>query len=70
MTTEDVQAPVLPRIAPAELLVVLPALNEQDSVARVVREVRAAQPEATVLVVDDGSTDATAAPRRPRRARW
>jgi glycosyltransferase involved in cell wall biosynthesis len=60
MTTEDVQAPVLPRIAPAELLVVLPALNEQDSVARVVREVQAAQPAATVLVVDDGSTDATA----------
>lgn len=44
-----------------ELLVVLPALNEQDSVARVVREVLAAQPAADVLVVDDGSTDATAA---------
>lgn len=39
---------------------VLPALNEQDSVARVVHEVRVARPEATVLVVDDGSTDATA----------
>ena len=37
-----------------------PRVNEQDSVARVVREVRAAQPEAPVLVVDDGSTDATA----------
>jgi len=60
MTAEDVHAPVLRRIDPAELLVVLPALNEQDSVGRVVREVRAAQPEATVLVVDDGSTDATA----------
>lgn len=43
-----------------ELLVILPALNEQDSVARVVQEVRAAQPTATVLVVDDGSADATA----------
>lgn len=46
--------------AVGELMVVLPAWNEQDSVARVVREVRAAQPTATVLVVDDGSDDATA----------
>lgn len=42
------------------LMIVLPALNEQDSVAQVIREVRAAQPRATILVVDDGSTDATA----------
>ncbi|MCW2722613.1 glycosyltransferase family 2 protein [Pseudonocardia sp.] len=67
MTAEDLRpasaAPVpAPRgAATGELLVVLPALNEQDSVARVVQEVRAAQPAATVLVVDDGSTDATAA---------
>lgn len=55
---EAVPAPA-PRPAD-DLLVVLPALNEQDSVARVVHEVRRAQPGATVLVVDDGSTDATA----------
>jgi glycosyltransferase involved in cell wall biosynthesis len=63
VTAEDVRWPVVvpPRAATGELLVVLPALNEQDSVARVVTEVRAAQPAATVLVVDDGSTDATAA---------
>jgi glycosyltransferase involved in cell wall biosynthesis len=63
MTAEDVHAaPSLPPevILPGELLVVLPALNEQDSVARVVHEIRAAQPHAAVLVVDDGSTDATA----------
>jgi glycosyltransferase involved in cell wall biosynthesis len=63
MTAEDVHAaPSLPPevILPGELLVVLPALNEQDSVARVVHEIRAAQPNAAVLVVDDGSTDATA----------
>jgi glycosyltransferase involved in cell wall biosynthesis len=42
------------------LLIVLPALNEQDSIVRVLEEVRAACPEADVLVVDDGSTDATA----------
>lgn len=42
------------------LLVVLPALNEEASVAAVVAEVRRAQPRADVLVVDDGSTDRTA----------
>jgi glycosyltransferase involved in cell wall biosynthesis len=62
MNAEGVHAaqPLPQATVPAELLVILPALNEQDSVARVVREVRAAQPNATVLVVDDGSTDATA----------
>jgi glycosyltransferase involved in cell wall biosynthesis len=42
------------------LLVVLPALNEEASVAHVVKEARDAMPQSTVLVVDDGSTDGTA----------
>ena len=42
------------------LLVVLPALNEEESVAEVIAEVQRAQPTADVLVVDDGSTDRTA----------
>ncbi|MFJ4224640.1 glycosyltransferase family 2 protein [Microbacterium sp. NPDC089695] len=41
------------------VLVVLPALNEQDSVADVVREVCSTVPDALCLVVDDGSTDRT-----------
>lgn len=41
------------------LLVVMPAFNEEASVAAVVGEVRAALPNASVLVVDDGSRDAT-----------
>ncbi|CAH0133365.1 MULTISPECIES: glycosyltransferase family 2 protein [unclassified Microbacterium] len=47
---------------PLELsvLVVIPALNEENSVADVVRNVRSAVPTATVVVIDDGSTDATA----------
>jgi glycosyltransferase involved in cell wall biosynthesis len=44
----------------AGLLVVLPARNEEASVAHVVKEARDAVPESTVLVVDDGSTDGTA----------
>ena len=42
------------------LLVVVPALNEEASVAAVVQSVREAVPAAVCLVVDDGSTDATA----------
>lgn len=41
-------------------LVVLPALNEQDSVAAVIAEVRSALPGVSFLVVDDGSSDNTA----------
>ncbi len=44
---------------PLAVLVVVPAFNEQDSIARVVNEVRAAVPYAHILVVDDGSDDAT-----------
>jgi glycosyltransferase involved in cell wall biosynthesis len=41
-------------------LVAIPALNESTTLAAVVAEVRDALPLADVLVVDDGSTDATA----------
>ena len=46
------------------VLVVIPAYNEAASVASVVAEVRAALPAAEILVVDDGSTDLTAAVAR------
>ena len=45
---------------PRDLLVVVPAWNEQASVGHVIKEIGSACPEADVLVVDDGSTDATA----------
>jgi glycosyltransferase involved in cell wall biosynthesis len=45
--------------ASARTFVVIPALNEAASVGRVVADARAALPGATVVVVDDGSTDAT-----------
>lgn len=40
-------------------LIVMPALNEEASVAAVIDEVRRELPGATCLVVDDGSTDRT-----------
>jgi glycosyltransferase involved in cell wall biosynthesis len=46
-------------MTPQPLIVVLPALNEESTVAIVVKEVQAAVPDATVLVVDDGSVDRT-----------
>src|SRR3954469_16896849 len=45
-------------------LVFIPAWNEEDSVASVIADVREALPEADLLVIDDGSTDATAARAR------
>ena len=44
----------------SRVLVAIPALNESETVGRVIVEVRNAVPDADVLVVDDGSTDATA----------
>jgi glycosyltransferase involved in cell wall biosynthesis len=52
--------PIPPPMPPRpKVLVVLPALNEESTVAIVVKEVQASVPEATVLVVDDGSIDHT-----------
>lgn len=41
-------------------LVVLPTFNEAQSIEEVLRRTRAALPDATILVVDDGSPDGTA----------
>jgi dolichol-phosphate mannosyltransferase len=42
------------------VLVVLPTYNESENIDRVLRRIRDSLPEATVLVVDDGSPDGTA----------
>lgn len=46
------------------VLVVIPAFNEAGSVGQVVAEVQEAAPKVHILVVDDASTDATAARAR------
>ncbi|GAC1436385.1 MAG: glycosyltransferase family 2 protein [Solirubrobacteraceae bacterium] len=43
----------------SDLLVVIPAFNEAGRIGAVVREVGDAVPQADILVVDDGSADAT-----------
>jgi dolichol-phosphate mannosyltransferase len=42
------------------VLVVVPTYNEAENIDRVLRRIRSAMAEATVLVVDDGSPDGTA----------
>jgi dolichol-phosphate mannosyltransferase len=43
-----------------QVLVVIPTFNESENIERVLHKVRGALPDATVLVVDDGSPDGTA----------
>lgn len=43
-----------------KVLVVLPTYNESENIDRVLRRIRDSLPEASVLVVDDGSPDGTA----------
>ena len=52
----------------AGTLVFIPAWNEETNLSAVLEELRAVLPEADVLVVDDGSTDGTAAVARAHRA--
>jgi glycosyltransferase involved in cell wall biosynthesis len=61
--------PSLKTAASPRVLVVIPAYNEQGSVADVVREIRAVDEEYDVLVVDDGSGDDTSAAARSAGAR-
>jgi hypothetical protein len=50
-------------------LIVIPAWNEQDALPGTLRELRAHLPELDILVVDDGSLDATAQLAREAGAR-
>jgi glycosyltransferase involved in cell wall biosynthesis len=52
----------------ARIVAVVPAFNESGAVGRVVDEIRAACPEARVVVVDDASSDDTAAVAESRGA--
>jgi glycosyltransferase involved in cell wall biosynthesis len=50
----------MPQTPPVRVLVIVPAWNEQDSVVATINEIRTTNPSIDVLVIDDGSLDATA----------
>ena len=50
--------------ASLRLAAIMPALNEAEQIASVITELRLVDPSVTVIVVDDGSIDATAAEAR------
>jgi glycosyltransferase involved in cell wall biosynthesis len=47
------------RLATLRRLAIVPALNEAETISRVIAEIRSFDPEFEILVVDDGSTDDT-----------
>jgi len=50
-----------PRLAGLRRIAIVPAFNEEESITRVIEEIRAFDPELEIVVVDDGSRDRTAA---------
>ena len=48
-------------LATVKRIAIVPAFNEQESVTLVIEEIRAFDPDFDIVVVDDGSTDATSA---------
>lgn len=57
------------RMNHGSLLIIIPAYNEQASIGEVIRQTNQALPGVPVLVIDDGSADATAAMARSAGAR-
>jgi glycosyltransferase involved in cell wall biosynthesis len=55
-------------MAETDTLVFIPAWNEEENLPAVLDELRAGLPDADVLVIDDGSTDGTAAVARAHGA--
>jgi glycosyltransferase involved in cell wall biosynthesis len=52
----------------SQVLIVIPAFNESETIQDVILETRECLPEATIIVVNDGSTDNTAAIARQNGA--
>jgi glycosyltransferase involved in cell wall biosynthesis len=57
-----------PRLAGLRRIAIVPAYNEEESVERVIDEIRAFDPDFEIVVVDDGSSDRTSAAAEGRGA--
>src|SRR5262245_65448663 len=53
-------APLADQLGDLQRVAIVPALNEEETVGRVIDEIRAFDPGFDVVVVDDGSIDRTA----------
>ncbi len=67
LVTEAPRAAASP-LAALRRIAIVPAFNEGESIARVIDEIRAADPDFAVVVIDDGSTDDTAVRAAATRA--
>ena len=65
---QTVVEPVESQLALRRRIAIVPALNEQETIGRVIDEIRAFDPGFEIVVVDDGSTDRTAAVAEARGA--
>jgi glycosyltransferase involved in cell wall biosynthesis len=52
--------PVEPELARQRRIAIIPAYNEEETIPRVIEEIRAFDPGFAIVVVDDGSSDRTA----------
>ena len=58
-----------PRLQALRRVAIVPGYNEEGSIGAVIDEIRAADPEIEIVVVDDGSRDRTAEAARAKGAR-
>ena len=60
---------MIPKEQADSLLIIVPAYNEQATLTGVIQEVKQVMPDVSVVVIDDGSADATATLARDAGAR-
>ena len=58
-----------PQLAALRRMALVPAFNEEGSIGAVIEEIRAADPEIEIVVIDDGSRDDTAGAAAAKGAR-
>jgi glycosyltransferase involved in cell wall biosynthesis len=56
---QEASGAVDPRLAALKRVAIVPAYNEEGSIGGVIDEIRAADPEIEIVVIDDGSRDRT-----------
>jgi glycosyltransferase involved in cell wall biosynthesis len=68
-TLQEAPSGVDPRLAALRRVAIVPGYNEEGSIGAVIDEIRAADPEIEIVVIDDGSRDRTAEAAAAKGAR-